>query len=135
MMSILTSAISASCSFDSYTPHFPSHYTLIVIIIQVHENVIDTEVEKWCSYDLPAEISLLLRNSAIVPASDNMKQKLIVECIHISRVKSYAPHVIHVVADLVLRQAKAGEKSREQREGMGVVMAVGVGTSELGLDM
>ena len=41
MMSILTSAFSASCSFYSYTPHFPSpfslpslsHYALIVIII------------------------------------------------------------------------------------------------------
>jgi hypothetical protein len=45
MRSILTSCLclSASCSFYSYTPHFPSsfsflhyaHYTLIIIILQV----------------------------------------------------------------------------------------------------
>ena len=31
MMSILTSAISASCSFYSYTPHFPSSFCFLLL--------------------------------------------------------------------------------------------------------
>jgi tRNA wybutosine-synthesizing protein 3 len=60
-------------------------------IMHVHENVRDTEVECWtastCAYF----------EEKFAAAG----KPCIVSCRHTERVKSYAPHILHIVVDLV----------------------------------
>lgn len=60
-------------------------------IMHVHENVRDIDVDEWilatCKYF----------ESTFLAAGKGME----VTCRHLERVKSYAPHVLHIVVDLV----------------------------------
>ena len=59
-------------------------------ILHVHENVLDNDLKNWTQ-----ETCLEFENLFFV-AGKPMK----VSCIHTEKVKSYAPHVLHIVVDL-----------------------------------
>ena len=62
-------------------------------ILHVHENVRDIEIESWTSTTCQEFEEMFLKIGKLMKVS----------CIHTERVKSYAPHVVHVVVDLVCK--------------------------------
>lgn len=58
--------------------------------LHVHENVRDTQVEAW--------VEGLCRRLEDLASERGAKWKA--TCTHVERVKSYAPHVLHIVADI-----------------------------------
>ena len=60
-------------------------------ILHVHENVRDIEVDSWVS-DTCKDFE-----NQFLASNKGMR----VTCRHVERVKSYAPHVVHIVADLI----------------------------------
>ena len=60
-------------------------------ILHVHENVRDIEVDSWT-------VDTCRQFTEMFTASGKM---MTVTCRHTERVKSYAPHILHIVVDLV----------------------------------
>jgi tRNA G37 N-methylase Trm5 len=60
-------------------------------ILHVHENVRDIDVEQWVLETCLKFEELFL----------SLNKPLKVYCRHVEKVKSYAPHVLHIVCDLV----------------------------------
>lgn len=63
-------------------------------MLHIHENVKDTEYEQWKEY----LIKKLIEISKIYEKNYNF------EVIHLETVKSYAPHIYHVVADVLCKR-------------------------------
>jgi tRNA wybutosine-synthesizing protein 3 len=59
--------------------------------MHVHENVNDMDIDNWTK-----NTCVLFENMFL-----NINKPMKVSCIHIEKVKSYAPHVLHIVADLI----------------------------------
>jgi tRNA wybutosine-synthesizing protein 3 len=60
-------------------------------VLHVHENVNDFDIEQWTASTV----------GEFVEFFQQLGKPMKVVCRKLERVKSYAPHVIHVVADLV----------------------------------
>ena len=60
------------------------------VTIHVHENVLDTEIDEWCGKTREQFEQLFA----------DIQKFMKVEIIWLEKVKSYAPHIIHVVLDL-----------------------------------
>ena len=65
-------------------------------IIHVHENIHEDLLPLWAHNTLCAKFIELFEGADGLPVGHRMD----VKCIHIERVKSYAPRVLHIVADL-----------------------------------
>ena len=78
-------------------------------VIHVHENVMDTDFDKWVKdtckafEDLFEEKRQWYDEFVKHDDSDRPQGKMEVRCLHLEKVKSYAPHLYHVVADLECR--------------------------------
>lgn len=72
-------------------------------MLHVHENVKDDEMEQWV-VDTCKEFEEFFEKKKQLYSPEELAAygsfKMIVQCIHLERVKSYAPHLYHVVADL-----------------------------------
>jgi tRNA G37 N-methylase Trm5 len=64
-------------------------------IIHVHENVHMNSIEQWVS-DTCKHFEQLFENETI---SD--RGRMYVKCLHVEKVKSYSPKVLHIVLDLM----------------------------------
>lgn len=72
-------------------------------MLHVHENVKDDEMEQWVAHTCKDFEDMFEKKKALYSPDEIAKYGqyiTIVECIHLERVKSYAPHLYHVVADL-----------------------------------
>jgi len=65
-------------------------------IMHVHECVHEAEIDSWVA-NLVSKMSFLLSEKQ---QKGEGKESLVVRCVHVERVKSYAPRVIHIVVDL-----------------------------------
>jgi tRNA G37 N-methylase Trm5 len=64
----------------------------------VHENILEEEIDSWAHVTLPAKLEgFFLEHMEAHGTGTGM----CVECVHVERVKSYAPRVIHIVVDLL----------------------------------
>ena len=64
--------------------------------MHVHECVHEAEIDSWVA-NLVSKMSFLLSEKQ---QKGEGKETLVVRCVHVERVKSYAPRVIHIVVDL-----------------------------------
>lgn len=62
-------------------------------VLHVHENVRDIEVDSWITATCEQFIQMF----------KDAKKPMTVTCRHVERVKSYAPHVLHIVVDLICK--------------------------------
>ena len=72
-------------------------------MLHVHENVKDDEMDQWVIDICMVFEELFEEKKRRYDADEQAKygnNKMSVRCIHLERVKSYAPHLYHVVADL-----------------------------------
>ncbi len=67
-------------------------------VLHVHENILQDQVEHWGREVLPAAMTGIF---ASLPGG-----AMEVTCVHIERVKSYAPRVLHIVVDLLCVPAR-----------------------------
>jgi tRNA G37 N-methylase Trm5/tRNA(Phe) wybutosine-synthesizing methylase Tyw3 len=70
-------------------------------IIHVHENIMETEIETWLK-SCCESFQLLLQEDR--GEAQGYRYRYNINCIHLERVKSYAPRVFHVVADLKIER-------------------------------
>lgn len=86
--------------------------------VHVHDNVKDTDIEVWAEA-LCSRFSALgemiwrdmsrFEGGIVVKKSNIAWGGWTVQCKHIERVKSYAPHVVHVVADLWIEETQLAQ--------------------------
>jgi tRNA G37 N-methylase Trm5 len=75
-------------------------------IIHVHENVHEDILQNWAHVTLCTAFEALFHSLAQQAQSDGSTAdaapayRMSVKCIHLEKVKSYAPRVMHIVADL-----------------------------------
>ena len=65
--------------------------------MHVHQNVNEAEIEAW-AVEVAQKIKAFLASEM---CSEGLSGSMCVEVVHIERVKSYAPRVIHIVVDLL----------------------------------
>ena len=66
-------------------------------VVHVHQNVNEAEIESWALF-VAGKIEAFLASEI---RAENMRGRMRVEVVHIEKVKSYAPRVIHIVVDLL----------------------------------
>jgi len=67
-------------------------------IIHVHENIHEDLLQNWAHVQLCNAFELLFQ--ALADSETGAASRMSVKCVHLEKVKSYAPRVVHVVADL-----------------------------------
>ncbi len=66
-------------------------------ILHVHENVRDTEVNNWVKSCCLEFEKLFQQSDEFLGQVDSL---MVVRCNHVEYVKSFSPHIYHIVADL-----------------------------------
>ena len=72
-------------------------------MLHVHENVKDNELDEWVNETCHTFEKLFAEKKIRYSAEEQTNyghSTMLVRCVHLERVKSYAPHLYHVVADL-----------------------------------
>jgi tRNA G37 N-methylase Trm5 len=69
----------------------------------VHGNCADAGAQQWVEQVQQAFVKLLNARGSSGSSDDNTQQQWSVRCVHLERVKSYAPRVGHYVADIECR--------------------------------
>lgn len=67
------------------------------VTIHIHENVKDVDIETW-QLDTIKEFDSMFRN---------LNKPMTIEFKHLEKVKSYAPHIFHVVLDILCTPSHA----------------------------
>jgi tRNA wybutosine-synthesizing protein 3 len=90
----------------SSVPGWPLGVTVLKLtggMLHVHENVKDDEMDQWVAETCQVFEALFEEKKTRYTAEERHRYghyTTFVRCIHLERVKSYAPHLYHVVADL-----------------------------------
>jgi len=71
-------------------------------VIHVHENIHEDLLENWAHVTLCTAFDALFQSlSESASGAPKPAHRMSVKCIHLEKVKSYAPRVVHIVADLL----------------------------------
>jgi tRNA wybutosine-synthesizing protein 3 len=67
-------------------------------ILHVHENVRDKDIDQWTANCCATFVDLFALSDR--QSGHSLDHPMTVRCTHIERVKSFSPHVLHIVVDL-----------------------------------